>query len=400
MKKTFIVSLFFVFVFTVFNNTAFAATTPTIVYKAKSALLDISCVGKKCVSVGNNLVVQSVDKGVTWKTVFSKKIGSNNGGSSLEDVDCIGTLCIASGQGGKILRSSDSGKNWAIIDTILSKAHKDFFPSFISGVNCIDEKLCYAIGGNFHSGGDIKKFDKAFGTVILKTTDGGITWNTEKFEKATFNYPAPNLSQTSQSDVFELKYKSTDEFPLRLMKKILCKNKTECFAIGQSRSVFHTTDGWKTVTLQQFKVDETKTFDDNGNLIKPKNPQKVAIYDFSGISFTKDGGVIVEEIGNGHRFVYKSTDNGATWKSISVPLSASSRNNEGKIACSQATCVITAQNLPANKVDILTSVDNGDTWKYQTFKKSMGIYGSACIDSNNCFAVGDLNPQGVVLKVR
>ena len=185
----------------------------------------------------------------------------------------------------------------------------------------------------------------------------------------------------------------------------------ECFGIGAQRSIFHTTDGWKTATLQQFKIDDpvkvltngandfnSSAYVVDGNIVN--TPQKVARYDFSGISFTGDGGVIVEDMGDGTHYIFKSTDNGNTWNSINTPLTSSARNSGGRISCVGSTCVIVAQNLSAKKVDILTSLDNGNIWKATAFKKVTSIEGTSCIDSINCFAVGDTIPKGVVIKVK
>ena len=410
MKKSFIFSVFLVSVcLAAWASRVEAAAS--VVYTTKTSLSDVACTGNNCVAVGNNLIAQSVNKGKTWKVVLSKNIAPHIDGSNLEDVDCVGNLCIGVGQGATIVRSSDSGKTWKVVGNTLVALNKDSFASYISGVDCVDKDVCYAVGGNFHNGGDINKFSQAFGSVILKTTNGGLTWNVDKIEKAVFNYPFPDLTSTSNPNMFEKKYVATDEVPLHLMDKILCKNRMECFGIGGQRSIFHTTDGWKTVTLQEFKVDNPVKLLTNGpNDFSSfvyfvdgqisNTPQKVARYGFSDIGFTGDGGVIVEAMDNGVHIALKSMDNGQTWKNINIPLSISAGDAGGKLACYKSVCVLTVQNLFAKKVNILTSLDNGNTWKATIFKKTVSVSGAACADANSCFVVGDTIPKGVVIKVK
>ncbi|MFA6397632.1 MAG: hypothetical protein WDK96_02180 [Candidatus Paceibacterota bacterium] len=420
MKKIFVFSIFLILISFSISTTkiANAATAPSVIYTYKSSLQDISCTGNNCVAVGNNVILRSTNKGVTWKIVSSKKLSSPNDGSNLIDVDCMSTTCVAVGGGATMVKSSDGGKNWKIIDNFLIALNKDSFTSHLSGVDCINKNLCYAVGHNFHNGGDITKFEQAFGSVVMKSMDGGLTWNIERIEKAkafSTSYTYSSLLPTSSPGMFEKTYTINEEPPLSAMQKIACKNEMECFGIGSSRSIFHTVDGWKTVTLQQFKIDDPVKVLTNGPndlnsfaYIVEQNtvsiPQKVARYGFSGISFTLDGGVIIEDMGDGQNggshVILKSMDNGVTWQNINVPLSISSRNGGGQISCFGSVCVITAQNLPAKKVDILTSLDNGNTWTAKIFKKTASINGVVCVDMKGCFAVGDTIPKGVIIKVK
>ncbi len=415
MKKPLILSLFLILAGLTLGVTdiAKAATAPSVIYTYKSSLEDMACNGSICVAVGNNVILRSTNKGVTWKVVLAKKLSAANDGPNLKDVDCVDNICIAVGSGALIVRSTNSGKTWKIIDNFLVALNADSFTSDLSGVDCLNKNICYAVGRNFHNGGDLTKFELAYGSVILKTTDGGITWNVERRQKETASvaYNYSNLLPTSNPDMYEKFYTSNEEPALVTMQKIACKNEMECYGIGAQRSILHTEDGWQTVTLQQFKIDNpVKVYTDGPN--DPSNfgyaveqniisvPQKVSRYNFTGIGFSGDGGVIAEDMGDGSHYIYKSMDNGITWQSINVPLAQSSRNGGGQLTCYKQACVIVAQNLPAKKIDILTSLNNGDTWTAKTYKKRASINGVACVDMKNCFAVADTIPRGVIIKIR
>lgn len=355
---------------------------PFLTYKGGGPLLDIKCTDSYCVAVGNTTqgkfqISLSTDKGKTWSVVL-KKEEVIKGAPGLVGVDCADSTCITVGVGGVIFRSVDSGKTWTNQLNILGDANSEFSQSIISSVDCVNSKLCYVVGQN-SSGGS----SKALGPMILKTTDGGINW--VRVESS--------LSGAMAIDLVK-------------MGKILCKNEMECFGIGQQRSIFHTSDGWKNITFQNFKIDDpVPAYNPDGSIVyfidgKPNSvPEKIARGDFSGISFTNDGGVIVDDMGDRLQIILKSMDNGVTWNTIPFP-SLPKLNAGGSISCTGSVCVIASSNGVRGKVNIFTSLDNGNTWTYSSLNKRIMVSGASCIDKNNCFAIGMLIPVGVVIKVK
>jgi len=406
MKKLLIFTIFAMFICL---GAAQANAASPLVYTYKSSLEDISCVGGICVAVGNNTILRSVNKGVTWKVVLSKKIATINEGSTLSDIDCAENLCIAVGSGATMVRSIDSGKTWKVIDNVLVGMNSDFYPSHLFSVDCIDKKICYAIGTNYYSGGDAAQADQAFGTVLLKTIDGGLNWDIIKRQSKV---TPMGLLPTANPIIMANQYSIDQDFPLYTMRKIACKSEMECFGIGLSRSVLHTTDGWQTATMQQFAIDEpvqvlTNGPNDfssvgyvvNGNIVAA--PEPVARYDFASISFTGDGGVIIENLENGNHNIFKSVDDGATWQSINIPFASSLHQGSGQIVCYKSNCALFVTRLTTRKVEIFTSSNNGNTWKKGTgYNRMTSIFGTSCADAKNCFAVGDTIPKGVILKAR
>lgn len=413
MKKILIVLFLFAGVFSLATE-AGAITVPGVAYTSgkKSSILDISCLSNTCVATGVNLMFTSTDKGKTWKKTLNKKVlpvtNDAQGGSAIGSVDCVTGLCVATGSGGLILRSTDGGKNWNFIKNILSDADQPYFPSAIFGVDCLDKNICYTVGENYSSGSATPEtLAKALGFMILKTIDGGLSWNAVATEKMKMDMLSRyDLSSTGVPNMVARSYTVGEEMPIASMQKILCKSEMECFAIGQKRSFYHTTDGWKTMSLQRFEIDNPiKAYNSDGSVVYIQNgvmsstPVKNARYGFTGISFTADGGILIDDMSDQSNNVYKSLDNGNTWNEKTVPLPASPKNYGGALSCVGKMCLIVTQNS-SGKIDILTSLDNGNTWKNKVYKKAMSVIGADCVDANTCFAVGDAGMMGTIIRVK
>ena len=216
----------------------------------------------------------------------------------------------------------------------------------------------------------------------------------------------PELAPTGVPNMIAHSYHSGEDMPIASMQKILCKTEMECFAIGQKRSFYHTLDGWKTMTLQRFEIDDPiKAFNSDGSIAYIQNgvvsstPVKNARYGFSGISFTSDGGILIDDMSDQSNNIFKSLDNGSSWNQKNVPLPSSSKNYGGELSCVGSACLIVSHDS-ASKIDILISLDNGNTWKDKVYKKAMVVNGASCVDANTCFAVGDAGMMGTIIRVK
>ncbi len=147
--------------------------------------------------------------------------------------------------------------------------------SDVSNIACIGD-ICYKVIST---------------SVLQKSVDAGLTW---------FDLVTQDSNGAS--------------FPVGDIKNILCKTDLECFAVGAERSIFHTIDGWQTMTIQNLKIDEPiKAINTDGNVVYivdgqfSDTPQKVARFDFKDISILADGSIAVDD--------FVSKDNGLTWVS-------------------------------------------------------------------------------------
>ncbi|MES2557079.1 MAG: YCF48-related protein [Bacteroidota bacterium] len=110
--------------------------------------------------------------GGTWSAATIASAAPLNSLNMITDIDFRGSLGLASSQGGRFLRSTDSGQTW---DSIASP-HGNSVP--LLSIAIIDDTLCYA--GFDHMDGS--------GFGLLRSHDAGLTWSDE-MEMATFAYP-------------------------------------------------------------------------------------------------------------------------------------------------------------------------------------------------------------------
>lgn len=74
-------------------------------------LSDISCTASICTVVGNDLLMQSVDKGMHWKSISAPGLSHP---TSFYDTKCSGNSCVIVGNGTSLLRTSNAGQSWAV----------------------------------------------------------------------------------------------------------------------------------------------------------------------------------------------------------------------------------------------------------------------------------------------
>jgi photosystem II stability/assembly factor-like uncharacterized protein len=120
-----------------------------------SQLNGVACNGSTCFAVGNTVSNQgfigvSTNTGDTWTAVTTTNAGNNN----LNAVSCASGTCVAVGEGGKAVYSTNL-TTWAAGATPFSAA--------INDVACINSTTCIACDGAGR---------------ILRTTNSGATWST------------------------------------------------------------------------------------------------------------------------------------------------------------------------------------------------------------------------------
>lgn len=167
----------------------------------KIYLRKISCTSAGCIASGydhsSDFFLSSVD-GQTWL-----KLTPGTAPRELIDVACPTTeTCIAVGKEGRILKSADSGKNWALQDAGVGRT--------FNAVSCSSATNCVIVG--------------QVGTVLV-TENGGQTWT-----KQSFGY-AKNLNA------------------------LKCPTSTFCVALGGTPAageILRSTDGgkkWETLKI-------------------------------------------------------------------------------------------------------------------------------------------------------
>ena len=104
------------------------------------------------------------------------------------------SICVAVGEGGTIVRSTDGGRTWR-------RQPSGTPDDFLYGVACPSPSTCVAVGG---------------GGTILRSTDGGRTWR----------------SQTSGTTNF--------------LFGVTCASPSTCFAVGPRGTILRSADGGRT----------------------------------------------------------------------------------------------------------------------------------------------------------
>ncbi|MCK6614130.1 MAG: YCF48-related protein [Ignavibacteriaceae bacterium] len=144
-------------------------STTTIIYK--TAFADG---GFAFASTTTGRIIRSTDDGVTWSIV------QTDSRKSLYSLGASGNRVIAAGDAGTILTSTDNGQTFQPLMNAASQEQlqRISFPTAQTG---------YAVGGSIASG-------NTFGN-LLKTTDGGMTWNKLSFSTTTRIYSVCFLNE-------------------------------------------------------------------------------------------------------------------------------------------------------------------------------------------------------------
>jgi len=264
-----------------------------------------------CVAVGEaGVVLTSSDTGATWTTANSPLSGSAS--TSLYSIACPSSnTCLAIGDAGTILVSSAAG--WTSVNNPLSGT-----TTTLQGIACPSSDACLAVD--------------AAGTV-LHSSDGGTTWS--------------SISITRED-----------------VAGIACPNSNDCLAVGQG-DIWSSTDGGDTWSDTRALPPDT-TISLNA-IACPSSSECVAV---------GGGGTILT-----------SNNGGSTW----ISQDTSTGENLYGVACpTTSTCLAVG-----GSDQILTSEDGGAIWSISSTLN--GLYGITCVTTSACLAVGG---DGTILRWR
>ena len=245
-------------------------------------LNSVSCsTANFCVAVGNNgTVLSSTDGGINWT------IQSANTTENLLDINCpTENLCVAVGDHGIILTSIDGGISWILRSVGTTND--------LHGISCSSENLCVAVGRS---------------STILTTTDGGINWN---------------LQPTDTNNV---------------LLDVSCPTENRCVAVGTAGIVMVLTSTDRGINW-------------NRQSISIKYDQLDIINQLNDIScFTENVCVILKYNGS----VLTSIDGGINW----TQQSAGINSWLASINCLNHHCIIVGESGSILTTDNITYINN------------------------------------------
>jgi len=313
-------------------------------------------------AVGENGAIWiTTDSGNTWSEQTS------NVSETLTDVVfASATTGLIVGSSGMILSTTDGGDNW-VVDT--SATWHDLFGVCLAGQND-----AWAVGSltllhSTNSGNswvpkpsgtvshadliDIMFYNEALGWavgkggVIMKTTDGGDTWEYQRRDKIL-----------SESQEWFSNVKFVDSL------QGWCVGGTGVFPFNGV--LLHTSDGGRNWSTQAFDTTQETEW----------------LYGITFVDSLTGWAVGGDWSGNVGGAIFKTIDGGLTWNSLTIPI----------IAKLEAVTFVNSLHGWAVGFDrtILHTTDGGITWTYPTTEESYlpHLYSVAATDSLHCWAVG------------
>ena len=289
-----------------------SASIATLTQTTTNSLFSIACPGNStttCIAVGNNgTIVKTTDGGTNWTTLTSGTV------NNLTSISCpTSAICYVTGVTGVILKSTDTGATWTALTSGVT--------SNLVGISCPDTTTCYAVG---------------VAGVIRKTIDGS-TW-----------------SAVTSNTINSLNY-------------VHCSSTNNCLAVGSSGTITKTADG-ATFSLQTSNTTSAL----NGIFAAD-----LSTYIATSAVFSSSG----------HRF---TTNGGSTWSTYYM----SSRNGLGAITCNGGA--ITNCTAVGSNGTILRTNSGTNGWSINYSTSTQTLWGVACPSSTTCFIVGE---SGRTLKL-
>ncbi len=265
------------------------------------------------------------------------------GQTTLQSVSCpTDSFCVAVGQGGTILTTSDGGSTWTPQTSPTAQT--------LSGVSCASQTTCAAVGYS--------------GTLIV-TGDGGTSW---AVLPPPISYNLNGVTCPTSTQCFAVGFGSvvsgsptpsstwsTVESQQQLLFGIDCISPTQCTAVGSSGAVIYTTDGTTWTSSQS--GTSTNLF----SVSCANTTYCVAV-----------GGTVGVE-----------TTNGTSWSVISN-LGTGSTTLQSVSCVSGGQCWIGG----LNPGTVVTSAGPGQTFSQQMPNASTWLFGVSCPDSSHCWGVG------------
>jgi len=290
----------------------------------------------------------------------------------IQKLFCIDSLnCWAAGDSGLIIHTSNGGTNWTVQNSGVSELIQDIF--------FMNNNLGYAVSA---------RFDSIFGSYVLKTTNGGSNWTKELFgiENKFFHAiyfldslngwvagsPSQSFYGTSDGGVTWNSPRFNGDYSDLPVQKILFFSKQYGFACGGMHDligvIWKTTDAglnWSSKSMG-FEPLRELHFIDSLNIIGVGGDFEYG----AAIARTSDGG---------DNWIYELPG----FLGTATGLSFRKKNEAWACLGSESKFIV--------------SVDSGKTWNVNNTLNNAAIYDLVFTDSLHGFAVGD---SGVILKFK
>jgi photosystem II stability/assembly factor-like uncharacterized protein len=285
-------------------------SAPEIIYThgTSDSFLDIDCDGDACFAAGRFLY-SSNRNGKDWDKIYSQKTMSVS--DKFNAISCSDQTCVAAGDNGILLSSSNRGATWKQSLTPLPLTDSDQFRSTFFDVECPTSLTCYASGLHFFRGsGNKPEASQAKGNLLIKSVDGGITWSTvvranRPGEVADEELEWSNSEKTRKDAL--VSQGNTVDFYFSITS-IDCLDQMRCATSGNKRLLATTEDGFKTMNVTQHHIDpryqEHRHHDNDGNPLWG-NGEIIAGQPFTGVSIAGDYSPVAVSLENKRRVFYK-----------------------------------------------------------------------------------------------
>lgn len=292
----------------------------------------------------------------------------------------VGLMFLAAGLGAVInsISASAQSTDWA--------AQQQFSSAItaLSAIGCSTSSDCVAVGTN----------STETSGVVVSTTDGGNTWNTETLPAGTG--PLYGVFCVSSSDCWAVGSDATDTYGVIVsttdggstwqtqtvssavgpLSGVTCSSSTDCWAVGTDSStesvavIVSTTDGGNTWNAQTIS-----------SAVGPLSAASCA-------SSTDCWAVGTDSSSDSLGVVVSTTDGGDTWNTESVP---SSIGPLAGVSCSSDTdCWAVGVDFATDSFgEVMSTTDGGNTWDVQDVPNGTGpLAGVSCTSATDCWAVG------------
>lgn len=314
----------------------------------------------------------SKDSGYTWLKSLKSPGGFLVGNwADIVSEDTIYTAVRLTESSSSLHRSTDSGKNWQIVNSFLNQFNT-------SSIDFIDSKIGYALNAN----------------GILKTIDGGITWQQIFYEQTSANVTCIKFFDTQRGIAYRQSYgmlrtydggsswiisnQVTDE-----INNIFYVDSLTIYAVGLDGVVFKSTDGgaaWTWISPSSrigsyslysqyfFTKEQGVVVGNRGRILRTNNggvtwnwfsPTYINI---TGISFGDSTTGYFSTWGN----IYKTTNTGKNWNQLSLSTDPSNNRFEQCYFKTKDSGFVTS----TNPLKIHITNDGGLNWTTQNFANS------------------------------
>ena len=358
--------------------------TQTRIVSLASGIRAVSCVGTACLAVGQGGTAGTQDGGRTWVERAAPPLGRIEALSCSTAENCVvvGAPTPESFLEPAAAWTADAGRTWTQVELPLEEV-----PS-LGSVGCAGE-LCVATGSYF-----IGYPRPYFESALLQSTDGGRSWSIVHIEDAMFptffgavacpaaahcrvfagTVSGPDLFVTD--DRVHWERRSAGLVPAEA-SELACADGDHCWVVGPSGNTSAgvpivaavTTDAGLTWTPQSIPSDEYAGAGGLTSIACPTTSRCVAVGD--------DTNALAQ--------IVVTDDGGATWMRRSTPNNLPAAPWGIGCAPGTGTCWATTG------LFFLGTSDGGRHWRIA--RTPDYVEAIACVDANRCWAVGATSPD-------